>query len=69
MRRMTLWFLTFGNEWYASNFLGKISISNALTLQVWNDSRLQWDAKEYGVDVLRVPPELVWRPDTTLYNG
>jgi len=42
---------------------------NISIIQVWKDSRLQWDEKEWGIDVLRVESDVFWKPDITLYNG
>ncbi|XP_048092488.1 cholinergic receptor, nicotinic, beta 1 (muscle) like isoform X2 [Alosa alosa] len=36
----------------------------------WTDYRLSWDPKEYdNIDVLRIPPNKVWRPDVYLINN
>ncbi|XP_062408738.1 neuronal acetylcholine receptor subunit alpha-9 [Sardina pilchardus] len=38
--------------------------------QVWHDAYLRWDKEEYdGLEVIRIPSELVWRPDIVLYNN
>jgi len=36
---------------------------------VWTDNRLTWDEKEYGISIMRISPQTVWRPDITLYNS
>jgi len=36
---------------------------------MWKDSRLAWDVSEFNVGVLRINPNQVWIPDTTLYNS
>ncbi|XP_030622410.1 neuronal acetylcholine receptor subunit alpha-9-II [Chanos chanos] len=37
--------------------------------QTWRDAYLQWDKEEYdGLEVIRIPSSLVWRPDIVLYN-
>ncbi|KAL4640348.1 neuronal acetylcholine receptor subunit alpha-9-II-like [Arapaima gigas] len=37
--------------------------------QIWHDAYLKWDKDEYdGLDVIRIPSNLVWRPDIVLYN-
>lgn len=38
-------------------------------LQGWTDSRLQWDAKDFGnISVLRLPPDMLWLPEIVLEN-
>jgi len=35
----------------------------------WRDDRLVWDPDNYGdIDVIRVSPDLLWKPDIALYN-
>uniref|UniRef100_H0VC51 Neuronal acetylcholine receptor subunit alpha-9 n=1 Tax=Cavia porcellus TaxID=10141 RepID=H0VC51_CAVPO len=37
--------------------------------QIWHDAYLTWDREQYdGLDSIRIPSELVWRPDIILYN-
>ncbi|KAM9456715.1 neuronal acetylcholine receptor subunit alpha-9-II [Clarias gariepinus] len=37
--------------------------------QTWYDAYLKWDKDEYdGLEVIRIPSSLVWRPDVVLYN-
>ncbi|XP_064190990.1 neuronal acetylcholine receptor subunit alpha-9-I isoform X1 [Anguilla rostrata] len=37
--------------------------------QVWHDAYLKWDREAYdGLEVIRIPSDLVWRPDIVLYN-
>uniref|UniRef100_A0A8B9K8Q9 Cholinergic receptor nicotinic alpha 9 subunit n=1 Tax=Astyanax mexicanus TaxID=7994 RepID=A0A8B9K8Q9_ASTMX len=37
--------------------------------QTWYDAFLKWDKEEYdGLEVIRIPGSLVWRPDLVLYN-
>ncbi|XP_028600872.2 neuronal acetylcholine receptor subunit alpha-9 [Podarcis muralis] len=37
--------------------------------QTWYDAYLKWDKDEYdGLDSIRIPSNLVWRPDIVLYN-
>ncbi|KAM4603478.1 neuronal acetylcholine receptor subunit alpha-9-I [Polymixia lowei] len=37
--------------------------------QVWHDAYLKWDKEDYdGLEVVRIPSDLVWRPDIVLYN-
>jgi len=36
----------------------------------WEDSRLEWTPSDYGgVEVLRIDPNALWKPDITLYNS
>ncbi|KAM9728684.1 LOW QUALITY PROTEIN: neuronal acetylcholine receptor subunit alpha-10-like [Menidia menidia] len=38
--------------------------------QVWMDAYLSWRKEDYdGLDTLRIPSRLVWRPDIVLYNS
>ncbi|XP_073699072.1 neuronal acetylcholine receptor subunit alpha-9-I-like [Garra rufa] len=38
--------------------------------QIWHDAYLCWDKDEYdGLEVIRIPSNLVWRPDIVLYNN
>uniref|UniRef100_A0A3B4D8N8 Cholinergic receptor nicotinic alpha 9 subunit n=1 Tax=Pygocentrus nattereri TaxID=42514 RepID=A0A3B4D8N8_PYGNA len=38
--------------------------------QIWHDAYLHWDKEEYdGLEVIRIPSDLVWRPDIVLYNN
>ena len=35
----------------------------------WTDAYLRWDPDAYGgLDAIRIPSSLVWRPDIVLYN-
>ena len=35
----------------------------------WTDYRLTWDPEQYrGVNQIRVPASMVWRPDIIIYN-
>ncbi|XP_054846325.1 neuronal acetylcholine receptor subunit alpha-9 [Eublepharis macularius] len=37
--------------------------------QTWYDAYLKWDKDKYdGLDSIRIPSNLVWRPDIVLYN-
>uniref|UniRef100_A0A8D1LTR7 Neuronal acetylcholine receptor subunit alpha-9 n=1 Tax=Sus scrofa TaxID=9823 RepID=A0A8D1LTR7_PIG len=37
--------------------------------QIWHDAYLTWDRDMYdGLDSIRIPSDLVWRPDIVLYN-
>ncbi|XP_033614817.1 neuronal acetylcholine receptor subunit alpha-9 isoform X3 [Fukomys damarensis] len=36
---------------------------------IWQDAYLTWDRDQYdGLDSIRIPSDLVWRPDIVLYN-
>ncbi|XP_051919164.1 neuronal acetylcholine receptor subunit alpha-7-like isoform X2 [Hippocampus zosterae] len=36
----------------------------------WHDYKLKWDAAQYeGLDSLRIPGDLLWKPDILLYNS
>ncbi|KAK2865659.1 hypothetical protein Q7C36_001715 [Tachysurus vachellii] len=38
--------------------------------QIWHDAYLRWDKDVYdGLEVIRIPSDLVWRPDIVLYNN
>ncbi|XP_078725077.1 LOW QUALITY PROTEIN: neuronal acetylcholine receptor subunit alpha-10-like [Lampetra fluviatilis] len=38
--------------------------------QMWRDAYLSWDREQYdGLDTLRIPSSLVWKPDIVLYNN
>lgn len=37
--------------------------------QEWRDYKLRWDPRDYeNVTSIRIPSELIWRPDIVLYN-
>lgn len=37
--------------------------------QEWHDYKLRWDPRDYeNVTSIRIPSELIWRPDIVLYN-
>ncbi|GBM99234.1 hypothetical protein AVEN_182339-1 [Araneus ventricosus] len=41
----------------------------AFTPWVWSDYQLRWDEADYGgINVLRLPPDKVWKPDIVLFN-
>lgn len=38
-------------------------------VQEWHDYKLRWDPADYeNVTSIRIPSELIWRPDIVLYN-
>ena len=43
--------------------------SNAWLMMKWNDFRLMWDPEQYdGLKSIRVPNDIIWKPDISLYN-
>nr|XP_004662306.1 acetylcholine receptor subunit delta [Jaculus jaculus] len=58
-----------------SNLISLKEVEETLTTNVWiehgwTDSRLQWDANDFGnITVLRLPPDRVWLPDIVLENN
>lgn len=48
--------------------LQHIKVINAFQ-QEWNDYKLRWNPEEYeNVTSIRIPSEIIWRPDIVLYN-
>ncbi|XP_034532448.1 cholinergic receptor, nicotinic, beta 1 (muscle) like isoform X2 [Notolabrus celidotus] len=44
--------------------------TNVFMNLAWTDYRLSWNPKDYdNIDVLRIPPNKVWRPDIYLINN
>ncbi|KAM4034230.1 neuronal acetylcholine receptor subunit alpha-4 [Anomaloglossus baeobatrachus] len=44
--------------------------TNVWVKQEWHDYKLRWDPLEYeNVTSIRIPSELIWRPDIVLYNN
>ncbi|KAM7126922.1 neuronal acetylcholine receptor subunit alpha-4 isoform 1-T1 [Molossus nigricans] len=44
--------------------------TNVWVKQEWNDYKLRWDPSDYeNVTSIRIPSELIWRPDIVLYNN
>uniref|UniRef100_A0A3B4YA25 Cholinergic receptor, nicotinic, alpha 4b n=1 Tax=Seriola lalandi dorsalis TaxID=1841481 RepID=A0A3B4YA25_SERLL len=44
--------------------------TNNVLLQEWNDYKLRWNPEEYeNVTSIRIPSEIIWRPDIVLYNN
>ncbi|XP_025943929.1 neuronal acetylcholine receptor subunit alpha-4 isoform X2 [Apteryx rowi] len=44
--------------------------TNVWVKQEWHDYKLRWDPQEYeNVTSIRIPSELIWRPDIVLYNN
>lgn len=51
--------------WHKPTVLKMINVS----LQEWNDYKLRWNPEEYeNVTSIRIPSEIIWRPDIVLYN-
>lgn len=45
-----------------------INMINVLQ-QEWNDYKLRWNPEDYeNVTSIRIPSEIIWRPDIVLYN-
>uniref|UniRef100_A0A182IKT6 Neurotransmitter-gated ion-channel ligand-binding domain-containing protein n=1 Tax=Anopheles atroparvus TaxID=41427 RepID=A0A182IKT6_ANOAO len=43
---------------------------HVVLMKTWNDPKLTWDPANYGnLDVVRLDPTIVWRPDVVLYNN
>ncbi|XP_008546274.2 neuronal acetylcholine receptor subunit alpha-7 [Microplitis demolitor] len=48
----------------------QILTTNCWVTQTWTDYHLRWNASDFaGIQVIRVPYNRVWRPDTILYNN
>ncbi|XP_015112532.1 neuronal acetylcholine receptor subunit alpha-7 [Diachasma alloeum] len=48
----------------------QILTTNCWLTQIWTDHHLRWNVSEFaGIQVIRVPYNRVWRPDTILYNN
>nr|XP_036276502.1 acetylcholine receptor subunit delta isoform X2 [Pipistrellus kuhlii] len=58
-----------------SNLISLKEVEETLTTNVWiehgwMDSRLQWDAEDFGnISVLRLPPDMLWLPEIVLENN
>ncbi|XP_064143474.1 acetylcholine receptor subunit delta isoform X1 [Loxodonta africana] len=58
-----------------SNLISLKEVEETLTTNVWiehgwTDSRLQWDAEEFGnISVLRLPSDMLWLPEIVLENN
>ncbi|XP_057406656.1 acetylcholine receptor subunit delta isoform X2 [Balaenoptera acutorostrata] len=58
-----------------SNLISLKEVEETLTTNVWiehgwTDSRLKWDAKDFGnISVLRLPSDMVWLPEIVLENN
>ncbi|CAJ0962654.1 unnamed protein product, partial [Mesorhabditis belari] len=48
----------------------QIMTTNVWLQHSWEDYKLRWDPIDYGgVQVLYVPPDMIWLPDIVLYNN
>jgi nicotinic acetylcholine receptor len=48
----------------------QIMKSNVWLRMLWNDYQLQWEPTEFGgINVIRILPEKVWKPDIVLFNN
>uniref|UniRef100_A0A8C7ZAJ8 Cholinergic receptor, nicotinic, alpha 4b n=1 Tax=Oryzias sinensis TaxID=183150 RepID=A0A8C7ZAJ8_9TELE len=44
--------------------------TNVWLKQEWNDYKLRWNPEDYeNVTSIRIPSEIIWRPDIVLYNN
>lgn len=44
--------------------------TNVWVKQEWHDYKLRWDPSDYeNITSMRIPSELIWRPDIVLYNN
>ncbi|CAL1286416.1 unnamed protein product [Larinioides sclopetarius] len=47
-----------------------LQLTYLLKKRVWSDYQLRWDEADYGgINVLRLPPDKVWKPDIVLFNN
>ncbi|XP_013789916.2 acetylcholine receptor subunit beta-like 1 [Limulus polyphemus] len=52
------------------NEKNQIMTSNVWLQLSWDDYQLRWDEADYGgINVLRLPPDKVWKPDIVLFNN
>ncbi|KAF3696570.1 Neuronal acetylcholine receptor subunit alpha-4 Precursor [Channa argus] len=58
-----------------SSFDTRVSLSFIFFITIkdmgeeWNDYKLRWNPEEYeNVTSIRIPSEIIWRPDIVLYN-
>ena len=49
--------------------LNSVTDTSKFDCQTWQDYQLKWDVADYGgINVLRLPPDRVWKPDIVLFN-
>ena len=42
---------------------------NVHSFQEWIDKSLAWNESDYdGIQAVRIPPTMIWRPDILMYN-
>ena len=47
----------------------QILTTNCWITQEWNDTHLRWNASDFGdIKAIRLPWEVIWKPDIILYN-
>jgi len=52
------------------NEKNQVMKSNVWLRLTWQDYQLKWDVADYGgINVLRLPPDRVWKPDIVLFNN
>jgi len=52
------------------NEKNQVMTSNVWQQFQWKDYQFKWEPAHYGgIDVLRLPPDKVWRPDIVLFNN
>lgn len=80
MKRTRWWQQTSGSNKYvmiSDNIHCKYTLLHKATVlkmmndspQEWNDYKLRWNPQEYeNVTSIRIPSEIIWRPDIVLYN-
>ena len=40
-----------------------------ILVKVWTDYNLSWNESEYGgLKSIRLPPNMIWKPDILMYN-
>ena len=49
--------------------INKVYVASSCCFQGWNDYHLAWNESDYaGVKSIRIPAELLWKPDILMYN-
>lgn len=74
-RKIKLWRAMCGFEWWVTEcrnwnqICGKENGFHAFLLQQWQDYQLKWDISDFGgINIIRVSPSKVWKPDIVLFN-
>ena len=48
----------------------QVMTTNVWLDQIWYDQRLVWSPEDFsGIKKIRIPPDMIWRPDVTVYNS